>query len=704
MKEKVQLSFSTNAKLEKLIGRELITNNIIAIFELIKNSYDAFAHSATITFDNFEINSCDLQKLRQMDKVISTNESKIIISDDGVGMSFEELKTKWMEIGTTSKEDLYLHEWQKPNKDERVINGEKGIGRFGADKLGALLRLISIGDNGYEKTIIDIDWNKFDNHDKLIQDIKFDCSVERFETPQKTGLRLEIMSLRDKWTRADIVKLKRHLRKLISPFSQEQEKFQIYLNYNNKESERIVNDSFEYATTGIEASIDKEGCMNYEIFSPLDGKNMELQLPPPSFGPIQLRILYMDKAAKSAFTRRTGMTTKDYGNIKVFRDNFRVLPYGEKENDWLGIDNKHAQGAFRTFGTRDLVGYVQISKVDNPILRDATSRQGLNEDIDEFEDFKDFIWRCIEVLQTYVFNQIKHESEKQGEIIKGKVREIKQDITDFKKEIPLLYDDIKIPEEEKKLIVSRTTETLESINQNIQFVEQANRQLSSRVKVMEKIVGAENRLYDMLHAIKNRLFALEAMITDVETEANSRGIYYDRKFADKILIDIEKMVLSAMRRSSPRRKKRDVVILSYFIEEFIEENKKIYSDVDFEFSVDNYYRIFVNVEELRISLENLLDNSIKAMVSEREKKIYIYITKEEKNLKLYFEDNGIGISKENAPFIFNVSFTTTNGSGIGLSNVLDFMKDEGGDINLLETGKLKGAAFELTFPIKGGIS
>ena len=120
--------------------------------------------------------------------------------------------------------------------------------------------------------------------------------------------------------------------------------------------------------------------------------------------------------------------------------------------------------------------------------------------------------------------------------------------------------------------------------------------------------------------------------------------------------------------------------------------------------VDNYYRIFVNVEELRISLENLLDNSIKAMVSEREKKIHIYITKEEKNLKLYFEDNGIGISKENSPFIFNVSFTTTNGSGIGLSNVLDFMKDEGGDINLLEAGKLKGAAFELTFPIKGGIS
>ena len=85
------------------------------------------------------------------------------------------------------------------------------------------------------------------------------------------------------------------------------------------------------------------------------------------------------------------------------------------------------------------------------------------------------------------------------------------------------------------------------------------------------------------------------------------------------------------------------------------------------------------------------------------KKILIYITKQSKSINLYFEDNGTGVSKELAPFIFNVSFTTTNGSGIGLPNVLDFMKDEGGDINLLEQGKLKGAAFEMVFPIKGGV-
>lgn len=186
--EKIQLNFSTNAKLEKLIGRELITNNIIAIFELIKNSYDAFAKNAVITFEGFDITLEDLEKKRQLDKVITNSDSKIVISDDGVGMSFEEVKTKWMEIGTTSKEKKYSEKSKTIDNYTRVINGEKGIGRFGADKLGSLLRLISIGDNGFEKTVIDIDWNEFDNHSKMIQDIKFDCTIERFSVPQKQEL------------------------------------------------------------------------------------------------------------------------------------------------------------------------------------------------------------------------------------------------------------------------------------------------------------------------------------------------------------------------------------------------------------------------------------------------------------------------------------------------------------------------------------
>ena len=692
---KVQLQFSTNAKLEKLIGRELITNNVIAIFELLKNSYDASAHNAVIAFEGFNIISSFLENSKRKDEVISDSQSKIVISDDGYGMSFEEIKTKWMEIGTSSKEGM-----SDVNEANRVVNGEKGIGRFGADKLGAYLKLVSVGAGGYERTTLWIDWNRFDDHQKKIQDFDFDCEVEKLSRPIQTGLTLEISSLRDRWCYADISKLKKHLKKLVSPFSQEQNNFRIYLDYGDNQQERIVNDSFEYATTGIEVELDSNGLMAYEIFSSLESIKRASEIKTPSFGPVKLKILYMDRAAKSAFTRRTGTPTKDYGNIKLFRDDFRVLPYGEKENDWLGIDNKHAQGAFRTFGTRDLIGYVQITKQYNPILKDATSRQGLNEDVSEFEDFKNFIWQCITLLQDYVFNQIKQESEKHGEVIKDRVKVIQRDIVDFQKEIPFLYDDIKISDEDKSKLVRRTNDVLKNINANVAVVEQANKQLSSRVKVMKKIVGAETRLYDMLHAVKNRLAALEALVLEFETVVQESNITYNSDFVKKTIRDISNMVLMAMRRSSPKRKKRDVIILSDFVQEFIDESKIIYPDIQFGFNQDNYYRIFINVEELKISLENLLDNSIKAMKNEPDKKILIYILREEKNIRLYFEDNGTGVSPEYAPFIFNVSFSKTNGSGIGLSNVLDFMKEEGGNINLMEKGRLKGASFEMTFPIK----
>ena len=143
--EKVQLHFQTNAKLGKLIGRELITNNIITVFELIKNSYDAFANKVIIEFLHFDIDSSKLTSesgemlsIEEMEKaldielekkkktIISNGESKITITDDGNGMSLHEIKTKWMEIGTDSKAGLNeVHSKRNGRDILRIINGEK---------------------------------------------------------------------------------------------------------------------------------------------------------------------------------------------------------------------------------------------------------------------------------------------------------------------------------------------------------------------------------------------------------------------------------------------------------------------------------------------------------------------------------------------------------------------------------------------------
>lgn len=708
MEKQEKLNFSTNAKLGKLVGRELITNNIIAVFELIKNSYDAFAKDVCIEFVDFDTTGKDedIEKRPLRNKVVSSATSKIIISDNGQGMSFEEIKSNWMEIGTTSKEGAIVRsavDGQKVIK--RTINGEKGIGRFGCDKLGAYLKMISVGEKEKkqftekERSILIIDWNLFDNHSKMLQDIEVDCTVENIiDSLEKTGVTLEIGQLRDKWTNVDIINLKKQLKKMLSPFTQEQDNFNIFLKFGDYE-EKVINDSFEYATTGISATIDKSGKLRYTIYDDSYERTNTIDGEPPSFGPIEMKILYMDAVGKRAFARRNGISTREYGNIKLFRDNFRILPYGEMENDWLGIDNKHAQAVFRSLGTRDIIGYVQISKAENPQLRDATNRQGLNEDTSEFEEFKSIIWKVLELLQSHIFERIKSDAEKQGKVIENKVEDIRKDLFSFRKELPKMYDDISLPVEKKQQVIDKTLQSFQTIERNIEQVDKANKQLSKRLVVMEKIVGTETILFDLLHAVKNKLDALEAMVYLVDVQAKRNGIDFDKEKSASIVAEITRMVKAALKRAAPARRKTENIILAHLLNSFVEEKRLVYPDVDITLKDVVYYRISCNVDGLRSALDNLFSNSIKAVQVKQDKKIEISMKIENGMLKVYVEDNGIGISDKDAPFIFNVSFTRTEGTGIGLASSYQYMKEQGGDIAYAKNGELGGAIFILSFPL-----
>ena len=695
MEKREKLNFSTNAKLGKLVGRELITNNIIAVFELIKNSYDAFASNVSIEFVDFDTTGkdVDIDNRYLRNTVISNSSSKIVISDDGQGMSFDEIKTNWMEIGTTGKENITKrHITRGLQTIHRVMNGEKGIGRFGCDKLGSKLKMISTGAMGRETSFLFIDWNLFDDHSKKLQDIEVDCVVEEDQTSRQTGLTLEISGLRDRWTNADLSNLKKQLKKMLSPFSQEQNDFNIFLKFNNYQ-EKIVNDSFEYATTGISANLSFDGDFDYTIFDENYEQHKNLQMKKPSFGPIEIKILYLDVAAKRAFARRNGISTREYGNIKLFRDNFRILPYGEMENDWLGIDNKHSQAVFRSLGTRDIMGYVQITKEGNPLLKDATNRQGLNEDTLEFEEFKKFIWTTLELLQEYVFNRIKTDAEKQGKVIETTVNDIKKDLSSFKKELPKIYDEIPLPSEQKDLVIEKTLQSFDAIEKNIKQVEKANKQLSKRLIVMEKIVGTETMLYDLLHAIKNKLDAFNAMVDLLEMEAKKNRTNFDTVASKSIVNEISRMVVAALKRTAPTRRKKENVILAHLLNSFVEEKTLVYPDISISLENIIYYRITCNVDGLRMVLDNLMNNSLKAIKNKSTKKIILSMEVADGMLKVFFEDNDI-------PFIFNVTFSRTGGTGIGLASSLQYMKEQGGDISYVKNSNLGGALFVLSFPLK----
>ena len=697
-----KLHFTTNAKLGQLIGRELITNNIAAVFELIKNSYDAFATEVTIELKDFDIQEedvKDLKKASKSDKRISNDQSAIIISDNGKGMTKKEIKDRWMVIGTTSKENIIREETVcRSKRIARIINGEKGIGRFGCDRLGAVLNMTSVGGNGEEKNRLTVNWDEFEKHDITLQEIEIEVQTEQLSEKEETGLVLEISQLRDVWTKKDLHVLYDQLQKLISPFKQEESDFSIFLKIGDYK-EPIKNESLEYATSKIEGKVDREGFLQYTISDDLNSVTYTEQAKPPIFGPVDFKILYLDATAKRKFSMSNGMSTRELGNIKLFRDNFRILPYGEVENDWLGIDNEHAQSVFRSLGTRDIIGYFQISKENNPSLKDATNRQGLNEDTTEFSEFKAFIWSILRVFQKSIFAKIKEKAEKSGKAISTHAKEIEQGIKSARQQIATIPSAEQTHEDgQVRDTASEAAKYLDQVANDVQAVKRESAQMTQRLAVMENIVGTETFLYDMMHSIKNKLDTLNAYVESIKLQTESYDLDIDYEGFDFTVKAISKIVLSALKKTTPNRNNKQYVYLDEIIQHYIEEKQLVYPQIAFETDSLLHKKIHCDPNSVNDVLDNLLSNSKKAFVKDRAATIRISMSINGNGRPLvYFEDNGKGIEEDNIPYIFNVSFTCTDGTGIGLSYCLQTMKELGGDIAYVREGSLGGAKFMMTF-------
>jgi hypothetical protein len=155
------LQFKISAALKNIIGSDLISDDYIAIFELVKNSYDAHASSVEILFDQ-----------------INTPNAKIVIKDDGKGMNYDDLINKWLFVAYSAKKEgteEESYDFRDKIKVKRAYAGAKGIGRFSCDRLGGTLYLETIKDEPDAKveTLL-TEWDKFEGD---IKDEFVDISV-----------------------------------------------------------------------------------------------------------------------------------------------------------------------------------------------------------------------------------------------------------------------------------------------------------------------------------------------------------------------------------------------------------------------------------------------------------------------------------------------------------------------------------------------
>ena len=426
-KENKTLSFRVSSGLKNLIGRDLISDKYIAIFELVKNSYDAGASKVNISY------------------LISDDQiPKIIISDNGKGMTYNDIIQKWLFVAYSEKKLQNRTQLSYREEIKREVAGAKGVGRFSCDRLGASLRLITKTIKEKKANIVDVDWNRFEIDDKKeFVEIPVEYSqIDQLPSGFEKGTTLIVNNLREAWSRDELLKLKRSLMKLISPdadkgelpfdiemivpseietdkklleeYHANEENFKRKINPDRDIVNGIIkNDIFEklnIKTTNIEVDISEDGKSitstlsdRGEYIFTVKEKNRKYSL----LKNIHISVFYLNQAAKVNFTRQMGgVTPKGYGSVFIYKNGFRINPYGEPGQDFFGIDQRKAQGWKRFLGTREIMGRISI-KGDNEQFVETTSRaHGFIQTpaVDTLTEL--FIEKVLKVLEKYVVNLI----------------------------------------------------------------------------------------------------------------------------------------------------------------------------------------------------------------------------------------------------------------------------------------------------------
>lgn len=372
-------TFRVSSYLKDIIGRDLVTNEYVAIFELVKNSFDAGATRVDIEFD--------------------PDESTITVVDDGTGMSVADIREKWLFVAYSEKSIDSPENYRDKIKPAGQYAGSKGIGRFACDTLGKHLDLYSRKAGEREITTLQIDWTRFEvSSAQEFKDVKVSIDeaqifpkIYNAATPIEHGTVLVIKQTRHIWDAEAIRRLRKDLAKLIDPFGTTNNvKVSTWLLDGSTSAIRDVdgpvgNNIAELLlekTSRIHVVI-TEGFINTVLFD-RGRKIYEVREKSPydelSDCRVEGHIFFLNRAAKHTFTVRMGVRPIEFGSVFLFLNKFRIFPIGEEIDDTLGLNRRKQQGQSRYLGTRDIIGRVDVSARPK-MFREVSSRDaGLVED------------------------------------------------------------------------------------------------------------------------------------------------------------------------------------------------------------------------------------------------------------------------------------------------------------------------------------
>lgn len=724
------------------IGRDLIKDSYAALVELVKNAYDADASTVKIIFSTYLDSSSKNNRKNLRIKVV----------DDGHGMDFETVTTKWL---VPSTDDKLI---RRSSPGGRRMQGRKGIGRYAAAILGDQMELDTVSNN--VRTTMKVNWNDFLKV-KYLDEVELE--IESAESKSPSGTTVQIVGDQEKleeWTSDDFEQLVKELRKLLAPAYEEND-FDIVLQFEHFPIEQYskrkikiepfpILELYDYRISGTVSRKDLEDIKeNYPelqkesrrlarttksktmIVADLTYENQSSKLTPEKLteiitldhglycGEIKIDLRVFDRepeAIESLIERglRKPETEKFLGKqearrlldeicgVNVYREGFRIRPYGDKEFDWLELDRKRVQNPSLRIGNNQIAGFSTIQPEEKSHLEEKSARDGLKE-TKYYSGLKEMMNSVLAILEEKR-QEFRKKTGRGRKLIK--IEEKLQDLFDFKRlenRIKFRLDRIRAPEEEK-LRIQHIIEDVSKKKSNIaEDIKRTVARYQGQVTLGKIIMVLMHEGRKPLAYFKNQIPSLSEDLKKLNEE-------YDKELVEILIDDLrgireqEEKLVDLFDRLDPLAVRKRGKKRAFNVYDMLEKVSRV-----FEGELKrNSIRLFISGDrdikftgwksDFYLAFTNLIENSVYwlSKSDSASKRIKIDVQEYKGTIDISYKDNGPGIKEEyiDDQRIFEPDFSTKpDGTGLGLAIAGEALQRN--DSNIIAIYSDDGAVFDI---------